>query len=461
MIHFTDRGLLIDQRELTARLMEKGLSWPAAERKAALFAQAVTTPLNPAARQRHVGVAAIFVPGRIEVLGKHTDYAGGRSMVAAAERGFCLIVWPRHDDRVTLTDAACGESVAFKMDAELVPRSGHWSNYPMTVARRIARNFPRARRGADIALASDLPSAAGMSSSSAMIVALFFALADANQLLRYPSLRELFAEPQNLAGYLACIENGQSFGSLEGDRGVGTFGGSEDHTAILCAKPNQISQFAYCPVEFEQTIPVPDGHTFAIGVSGVVAEKTGAALERYNRVSRLASAIAELWRRQTGLDHPHLADALGSYPYAPEQLKKILGTVRHEEFAPAELLGRLEHFMIESGEIIPKAARALIEGNLARFGRLVDRSQQNAERLLGNQVPETIYLAAAARRNGAVAASAFGAGFGGSVWAMVEAAAADAFLTAWADAYRREFPQHAASSTFFLTGAGPAAFRVC
>jgi galactokinase len=385
-------------------------------------------------------------------------------MVAAAERGFCLIVWPRHDDQVTLTDAACGESVAFKMDPELVPRSGHWSNYPMTVARRIARNFPRARRGADIALASDLPPAAGMSSSSAMIVAVFFALVHVNRLdvlLARRDHAELFGNPMNLAGYLACVENGQSFGSLEGDRGVGTFGGSEDHTAILCAKPNQISQFAYCPVEFEQTIPIPAGYTFAIGVSGVVAEKTGAALERYNRVSRLASAIAEFWRRETRREDPHLADALGSYPYAPQQLKKILGTVRHEEFGPAELLARLEHFMIESGEIIPQAGGALSEGNLRSFGRLVDRSQQAAERLLGNQVPETVFLAAAARQNGAVAASAFGAGFGGSVWAMVEDGQADSFLAAWADAYRRQFPQNAGASTFFLTGAGPAVFRVC
>jgi hypothetical protein len=44
---------------------------------------------------------------------------------------------------------------------------------------------------------------------------------------------------------------------------------------------------------------------------------------------------------------------------------------------------------------------------------------------------------------------------------MVEAATADSFLASWADAYRREFPQNAGVSTFFLTGAGPAAFRVC
>ena len=117
--------------------------------------------------------------------------------------------------------------------------------------------------------------------------------------------------------------------------------------------------------------------------------------------------------------------------------------------------------MIESGEIIPEAGDALAGGDLRAFGRLVDQSQQAAEQLLGNQVPETAFLAAAARRLGAAAASAFGAGFGGSVWALVEADRADGFLAAWADAYRADFPQHAPLASFFLTGAGPAAFRVC
>ena len=54
-----------------------------------------------------------------------------------------------------------------------------------------------------------------------------------------------------------------------------------------------------------------------------------------------------------------------------------------------------------------------------------------AERLLGNQVPETISLASTARALGAAAASAFGAGFGGSVWALVPEADAHAFASDW------------------------------
>jgi len=452
---------LTEKDRLAEFLMGKGLSPRASQEKAELFGRAATALIMFGGGQPTWDISAHFVPGRIEVLGKHTDYAGGRSVVAAAERGFCTVVWPRVDDQVTMTDAIRAETVNFRLHPELVPQSDHWSNYPMTVARRIARNFPNARRGADIAFASDLPPAAGMSSSSAMIVAVFLALADANALLAYGEQAELFDDPTELAGYLGCIENGQSFGALEGDRGVGTFGGSEDHTAMLCAEPNKLSQFAYCPVAFELAVPIPADYTFAIGASGVVAEKTGAAREKYNTASRLAAALVELWRRETGRNDPHLAAALGSGPDAPAHFQRIVASATDTEFDVAALSARLEHFMVESSQIIPAAGRALANGDLLTFGRLVDRSQQAAERLLGNQVPETIHLAASARRLGAAAASAFGAGFGGSVWALIPSADVEAFLAAWADDYCQKFPQNAQTSSFFSTAAGPAAFRVC
>ena len=225
---------------------------------------------------------------------------------------------------MTVIDARSGETIRFHVDAELTPQAGTWSNYPMTVARRVAQNFPGACRGADVALVSDLPPAAGMSSSSALMVGIFFILSEANHLPARDEYWHNIGGKTDLAGYLGTIENGQSFGTLEGDRGVGTFGGSEDQTAILCAEPNHISQYAYCPVEFERLLPVPPGHVFAIGSSGVVAEKTGAAREPYNAASRLASALAELWRRETGRDEPHLAAALSSAPDAAERLKSLV-----------------------------------------------------------------------------------------------------------------------------------------
>jgi galactokinase len=80
---------------------------------------------------------------------------------------------------------------------------------------------------------------------------------------------------------------------------------------------------------------------------------------------------------------------------------------------------------------------------------------EGAERLLGNQVPETIALARIARELGAVAASAFGAGFGGSVWAMVKTDCAESFKSEWAERYWPRYPESAKRSEFFLTSAGP------
>jgi galactokinase len=299
-----------------------------------------------------------------------------------------------------------------------------------------------------------------MSSSSALMVAIFLALAEVNRLADEPLYCSNIQNLTDLAGYLGTVENGQTFGSLEGDRGVGTFGGSEDHTAMLCSRPGQLSQFAYCPVCFERAIPLPQAYTFAIAVSGVVAEKTGVAMEKYNAASRLAALLAELWRRQTGRSDPHLAAILASGPRALEQICQIAHSADIPGCDPRALLRRLEHFVIENGQVLPTAGDLLVRGDVRGFGSLVGRSQRAAENLLGNQIPETSYLAYIAQTHGSVAASAFGAGFGGSVWALVETERIGPFLDRWAEAYRARFPALAQGASFFQTGAGPAALAI-
>lgn len=448
-------GSLGDTSSLADCLTAAGLNAQAATARAKLFAQAAEVLPDDLRR------SAFFVPGRVEVLGKHTDYAGGRTVVIAAERGFSVVLTPRADRCVTITDVEQGSAAEFELGPDLVPAAGHWSNYPMTVARRIARNFPSLAVGADIAFASDLPPAAGMSSSSAMMIGTFLSLAHVNRLAEREEYRREIKSLTDLAGYLGTIENGQSFGSLVGDRGVGTFGGSEDHTAILCGRPGRMSQYSYCPVRFERAMPVPLGYRFAIGVSGVVAEKTGAAKEKYNAASLRASALVELWNEKTGRDDPHLAAVLAAAPTETINVVALAKSSRRNDFDARSLSARLAQFIAENEEIIPAAGDALEKADLEEFGRQVDRSQDLTDRLLGNQVPQTVYLAATAREFGATAASAFGAGFGGSVWAMVEAEKMDVFLNRWEEDYRRRHPQHGELSTFFSTAAAPAAFQVC
>jgi galactokinase len=387
-----------------------------------------------------------FVPGRIEFLGKHTDYAGGRSLVCAIERGITLHAAPRGDALVTIRDAGSGERGQFEISPALSPPTGHWTAYPMTVARRLARNFPRRWQGADIEFTSNLPRDAGLSSSSALIVASHLALADANDLAPFGTLEEL-------AGYLGAVESGAGFGNLAGDQGVGTTGGSEDHVAILCSRPDQLGQYAFSPVRPERQVALPRECVFVVAVSGVAAPKTGAAREQYNRASRQAGELLERWRLKTGRRAASLAQALRSSPGAAGDMRALVAQ------EPA-LRDRLEQFLAESEEIVPAAGDALLRGDLGALGPLVDRSQALAERCLGNQVPETILLARAARDLGAAAASAFGAGFGGSVWALVGRAASEDFRRRWAKAYRDAFPSRAEQAVFFLTGAGPGMRRL-
>ena len=443
--------------DVAGRLLAAGMSPAACETKDRLFGR-TRQALASLGAASGAPTLELFVPGRIEVLGKHTDYAGGRSLLCAVERGFCLVASPRPDPRFRIVDGATNERIEFDFDPGLAVPAGGWAGYPMTVARRLARNFPNARTGADIAFVSDLPPAAGLSSSSALLTAVFLALAVINHLEDDDSYSRTITTREDLAGYLGTIENGQSFGSLAGDHGVGTFGGSEDHTAMLCCRANHLSQYRFCPVCHERTLALPDGVSFVVAVSGVVAEKTGAAQERYNRVSLAARAVLDLWRTASGRQDATLADAAGSSPDAPDRIRAVLTRSTVCAFTPAALLDRFDQFVSESLEIIPAVGDALAARDFAAVGPLVDRSQRGAERGLGNQVPETMALAHSAREEGALAASAFGAGFGGSVWALVGTDEADDFVSRWATRYRETFPQHAQLAQLFTTRPGPAAF---
>ena len=405
---------------------------------------------------RPIILRRFFVPGRIEVLGKHTDYAGGRSLLCAVERGFRVAVVPREDAIVTVTDWLRGEREVLSLDPDLPDgEQRHWSTYPRVVARRLARNFPRARHGADIVFRSDLPQAAGLSSSSALMVAIFLALAAVNNLEKQEEYARAIRDREELATYLACVENGSSFGPLEGDRGVGTTGGSEDHVAMLCSEEGTLGVYSFSPVRRERMVAMPVGYVFAVGASGVLAQKAGAAMAHYNQASAQSLALLDRWNRLTGRLDLSLGAAMATLPDALDRLR---GALLPEGDAP--LLARLEQFVEESTVLVPAAAEALAAGDLTTFGLVVDRSQDLAEAALGNQVPETVALARSARRLGAVAASAFGAGFGGSVWALVSKPDAEAFVEGWAAQYRRDYSQRAAASRFFITGAGPAASEV-
>lgn len=379
-----------------------------------------------------------FVPGRVEVFGRHTDYAGGRSLVAAVSRGFGLTAAPRSDRWVRAIDAVTASSVDIDpTDAATVFRG--WRNYVAVVARRLAMNFPGAAFGADVVFASNLPRAAGVSSSSALVVGLATALVRAGRLTERPEWTTSIETELDLAGYLGAVESGLTFRGLAGTSGVGIHGGSEDHTAILTSRADHVSAFAYVPVRPLGSARLPDDWCFVIMSSGVHAAKAGSVRDRYNRASDASRALVTLGAVGAEPQPATLAELLGSSPDADARLRDRLATDVADPIARAALLRRLDHFVREDARVVP-ALEAVAAADRETLGQLSRDSQEDADLLLGNQVDETRQLAMLARAEGAFAASSFGAGFGGSVWALVETAEAGELLERWGRAYRSVFP---------------------
>ncbi|WP_053334056.1 galactokinase family protein [Gemmatimonas phototrophica] len=406
-----------------------------------------------------------IVPGRIEVLGKHVDYAGGRSLLCTVERGIVIVARRRDDRQVVLRDARRREAMALSLDST-ARGSIPWAIYPRTVINRLVRNFGASMQGADVALASNLPPAAGVSSSSALTVGLTLAFTALNALDTHPLFQEALPDRAALAGYVGALENGMNFGVLTGEKGVGTMGGAQDQTAILCSERTRLEQFSWAPVHFERTVTWPATHTFVVGVSGVVAAKTGAAKERYNRAARTAHRLVAAWNATTTTPVHTLRDAFfaatGDEPLVeiPDSLRAAAERAADAEFSAGHLVGRLGQFFDETFVIVPQAADALQREDFTEFGRLVDKSQAGAERALENQIAETVHLQRYARELGATAASAFGAGFGGAVWAMVPTVDAERFAAKWRERYLRVHHSASHRSLFFTTSPSPPAFEL-
>ncbi|HVT41288.1 MAG TPA: galactokinase family protein [Gemmatimonadaceae bacterium] len=364
------------------------------------------------------------MPGRVEFVGKHVDYAGGRSLTCAIEAAIHATATPIAEPVLRVRDGRRRDVVTVQLAADRPARNSGRGAYAAAIARRLVRDFPGARRGVEVVLRSNLPASAGLSSSSALVVALAMALVDANDLDNDPAWRAAAPTPMARAEYFAAMETGAPYGTFAGDEGVGVRGGAQDHVAIVCSREGEVGQFRYLPPRVERFVPFPDECLIAIAVSGVHAAKRGNARTSYNRLSDAMRAFA-----------------ISGVPDRP----------------PPEVAERVAQFREETDVIVPGAAEALSDRDFDTLGSLVDRSQWLAEHVLGNQVRETIFLARAARENGALAASAFGAGFGGAVWALVRRDEAQRFVAGWRAQYENAFPSRSPRARWIVTGAaGPA-----
>ena len=401
------------------------------------------------------------VPGRVEVLGKHTDYAGGSVLVGAIDRAITARARRVTGPPASLTATTDGgDPVTLRAGVDPGLEPGHWGRYLQTVLDRLTLNFG-VGTAAHLSISSDLPPASGMSSSSALVCATALALASLNGWDADPRWIESMPDRLSLAGYLAAVEGGRAWRDLPGTSGVGTRGGSEDHTGMLCGAQDRLLLADFDPMCITRTISFPSQWALVVGVTGVLAHKTGAALEDYNRGPNTVQAVLARWNEATGRTDASLAgavrhligDATGEQAAGDPALKDLLRLCD-----PGYERQRIEQFLVESLVLVPDGAR-LIDAADPGMGEVLERSQELADRGLRNQVPQTRLMVSLAREAGAIGASSFGAGWGGSVYALVPADDAEDFATQWLQTYRDRAPEAERAATI-VTRPGPGACRL-
>lgn len=388
----------------------------------------------------------IFVPGRIELFGKHVDYGGGPSLTCAIGDGISADWEPIDRPVIEVEDLTTGRRTRTALRRDARASGAHGGTYVTAVARRLARDFSPLKVGVRVRSSSTLPRSSGLSSSSAFVTMLTLALAEANRLRERRAWRDHLGTPLAFAEYCGAIEMGGVFGPFAGEKGVGTRGGAQDHVAIVCNEAEAVGAFSYLPAACVGRASFPTQWSILVGISGVRATKTGGALADYNRASDVVRDLLALWNRGTGRLDGSLGSALRS---APEAANRLTELARNAPDAPW-FLARIEQFRAETERMVPQALQAFGNADATLLGRLSVESQQRAETALRNQIPETSFLARAAMAAGAHGATAFGAGFGGAVWAVVDRDDAEEVRERWKASYAAAFPQRAGKAEWLV-----------
>lgn len=348
-------------------------------------------------------------PGRVNLIGEHLDYNDLPVFPMALERSVHIHFRPLSEPEVRLasTDAAYGER-RFELSRGIhAYPAGDWGNYAKAAAQAVARQFGSVT-GIEGVVDSDLHIGGGLSSSAALVVAVALAILEVNG-LTYDRL--------DLAGALA-----------RGERYVGTRSGGMDQAICLLARKGTACRIDFRPLAVSH-VPVPGGWSFVMAYSGMPAEKSGGARDAYNARTResreaLERAGAEVAGAGSGSGPPRSWPAFVESSPAEELL------AAGERAMDGPLLRRFRHIVTE-WERVGRAEEAMRSGDdagLEAFGRLLDASHASLRDDFEVSTPELDELVTAARHSGAAGARLTGAGFGGSVVALVRSDAVEPLI---------------------------------
>ncbi len=326
-------------------------------------------------------------------MGDHIDYNGLSVLPMALQRHVALLYRERDDAAVRIASSDPGYPAReFELRPTIEPYpTGDWGNYAKAAAQGLLERF-RLSRGFDAVVHSDIPVAAGLASSSALVVAFALAVLHAND---HEEVERL-----ELAELLADAE-----------RYVGTRGGGMDQAICLAARRNSASRIDFNPLRLTAH-PIPPEWHFIVAFSLVQAQKSGLARETYNaRTRECRDALTQV------TEALGVADEIDSYP-ALMTRRRVRDLAKAAEAVLAEPLLRRFRHVVSEAERVRRAGKALAAYDLRNFGRLMKESHASLRDDFEVSCPELDELVDIATRAGAAGARLSGAGLGGCVVAL-------------------------------------------
>lgn len=345
-----------------------------------------------------------YAPGRVEILGNHTDYNEGFVLSAAVDAGIAFALSPVEGDVCILTSADFGETVRFQAIEPGRTDAHRWSNYSRGVLTFLRERYGFRPRAFAATQAGDIPVAAGLSSSAALEIA---------SGLAFSSFFGVAPEKIELA----------KIGQRAEHEFAGVRCGLLDQISSLFGRDQSLVLTDFRSLEVS-AVPLPDGLAFMVADTGVKHTLVDSEYnERRERCEQAAAALARI----LGPRVKTLRDV------SREEMKLF-----RDRLDPS-VWKRAAHPVGEN-ERVTAGTVALRAGKGEVFGRLMFESHESSRTLFENSCPELDALVDAARSiPGVYGARLTGGGFGGSIVALIETKKAAGVSEGLAAAYRSAF----------------------
>lgn len=371
-------------------------------------------------RFNHAPALIVRAPGRVNLIGEHTDYNDGFVLPAAIDRATFIAASPRTDNRVRVLAADLNEEDEFGIDQ--IERSGMrpWSNYIRGMIKSLLA-AGHIINGADMVVASSVPRGAGLSSSAALEVATGYV---------FQLFYNLNILGEELALMAQATENhfvGVNCGIM--DQFIVTLGQANHALLIDCRDLNY------------QAVPLPTGVSVVICDSHIERTLAGSA---YNQRRAECDQAVEILKQQL----PGI-----------KALRDVTSAQLNEygHLLPPVVRQRARHVISENERVVA-GVTTLQAGNVAEFGRLMNASHASLRDDYAVSIPEMDALVASAQRvSGCYGSRLTGAGFGGCTVSLVANEAVERFRHEVAAAYLASTGR---SATIYVTQAADGVSRV-